>query len=77
VWLHRETESTLKNPIHAHPGYLIGRHRLWPLAISNLALSDYEDPPWSRHIYVAPASVFTNPIAKNSSEEDAILRART
>jgi len=57
---------------------LIGHHPLWPIAISDLTLSDYEDAPWSRHIRVAPASVLTNPtISNNSSEEDAILRART
>ena len=67
----------IKYPTHAHPRYLIGHYPLWPIAISDLALSDYEDALWSWHICVAPASVLTNPIANNSSEEYAILRART
>ena len=48
-------EINIKDPMHAHPRYLIGHHPLWPIAISDLTLSDYEDAPWSRHMRVAPA----------------------
>ena len=68
----------IKHPTHVHPRYLVGFHPLWPIALADLALADYEDAPWSRHFRITPATVDNSVLGvENNSEHGEILKART
>ena len=68
----------IKNPTHVHPRYLVGFHPLWPIALADLALADYEDAPWSHHFRITPATVDNSVLGvENNSEHGEILKART
>ena len=57
---------------------MVGLHPLWSIAIADLAISDYENSPWSHHFRIAPAIVDDSVLGgEHPSEQDAILRART
>ena len=71
----QRAQIDINDPKHAHPRYLIGYHPLWPIALTDLSLADYDDAPWSSHMRIAPAGQSSEPTS--SSTEDAILCART
>jgi len=48
---------------------------LWPIALTDRSLADYDDAPWSSHMRIAPARPSFEPTS--SSTDDAILRAQT
>ena len=57
---------------------MVGLHHLWPIAIADLALLDYEDAPWSHHIRVAPVTVGGSVLLpKDSLGQYTVLRAHT
>ena len=57
---------------------MVGLNPLWPIAIADLALSDLKNAPWSHHFRIAPATVDDHVLRmEHSSEQDAILTART
>jgi hypothetical protein len=57
---------------------LVGFHPLWPIALADLALADYEDAPWSIHFRITPATVDNSVLGvENNSEHEEILKART
>ena len=66
--------TNINNPSHAYLRYLVGLHHLWPIAIADLALSDYGDAHWSHHIRVAFTAIGGSVLLPTDSlEQDAIL----